>query len=138
MASRSAVPTTTATFDASLPRQPRLVIKNSDIHGKGLFAGETIERGQYIGRYEGPVVQYEGDHVLWILDDDGTGYGIDGQNEMRWVNHSDNPNAQFYEEEMYALRTIHAGEEITYYYGDEWVEEDDDEDEYEYEYEDED
>ena len=44
-----------------------------------------------------------------------------GQNELRYVNHSRKPNASFYGDELEALRAIRPGEEITHDYGWEWA-----------------
>ncbi|MBI1357058.1 MAG: SET domain-containing protein-lysine N-methyltransferase [Acidobacteria bacterium] len=59
-------------------------------------------------------------YVLWVDDGDGVWRGIDGQNELRYLNHSSQPNAGFDGPELYALRTIRVGDEITFHYGDEW------------------
>ncbi len=99
---------------------PKLVVKRSLIHGKGLFAGQRFEPGDYIGRYEGPRTRRNGTYVLWVLDERGRGFGIDGKNHMRWMNHSGHPNADFEEDEIYAIRTIEPGEEITVHYGGDW------------------
>ena len=109
-----------ATEPALLEEPRRLVVKPSDIHGKGLFAGQYFEPDDYIGRYEGPIVDYDGPYVLWVLDDDGTGYGIDGKNHMRWLNHSSQPNAEFFNDELYAIEPISPGDEITFHYGEDW------------------
>lgn len=103
-----------------LEHAPQVVVKRSPIHGKGLFAGQRFEPGDFIGRYEGPRTKKNGPYVLWILDEDGEGYGIDGKNHMRWVNHSSKPNADFDEDELYAIRVIEPGEEIVFNYGDDW------------------
>lgn len=113
-----------AIVDVELENPPRVVVKRSLIHGKGLFAGQTFYPGDYVGRYEGPIVQKDGPYVLWILEEDDTGYGIDGKNHMRWVNHSSKPNAEFREDEMYAIRVIEPGDEITFDYGDDWADTD--------------
>lgn len=98
----------------------RLAVKKSPIHGKGLFAASLIRKGALIGVYKGPRSRQIGDHVLWVEDEEGQEYGIDGKNRLRYVNHAVKPNACFYGEELYALRSIKAGEEITHHYGDEW------------------
>ena len=100
---------------------PQVVVKRSSIHGKGLFAGQWFGRGDFIGRYEGPRTRRNGTYVLWIFDENGYSYGIDGRNHMRWVNHSSDPNAEFDGDELYALRDIEPGEEITFHYGDDWA-----------------
>jgi len=101
---------------------PALRIRRSEIHGRGLFAEERIGRGTWIGTYEGPQVQRDGKYVLWIYEGDEPCYGIAGKNHMRFINHSERPNAEFREEECFAIRTIKPGEEITFDYGEEWYE----------------
>lgn len=90
----------------------------SSIHGRGLFAAKTLESGQLIGVYEGPVVEENDSHVLWIEDDSGTGWiGYDGKNELRFMNHSDDPNAEMDGLNCYSVRKILPGDEITIDYG---------------------
>lgn len=99
-------------------------VKDSGIHGKGLFAIRKIAEGKVIGTYQGPKVYDDaddGDHVLWIEDHDGSIYGVDGKNELRYVNHSTKANVVFEGEELIALRDIKKGEELTHHYGDDWL-----------------
>ncbi len=97
-----------------------ILVRDSEIHGKGIFAGDFIKRDSVIGIYHGPRVQEDGTYVLWIdCEKDGI-YGIDGCNELRFTNHSSAPNASFEGPELIALRDIEAGEELTFHYGDEW------------------
>lgn len=101
----------------------RAEVKESGIHGLGLFAAKSLRKGSIVGYYKGPEVKTEddGDHVLWIYDEDEEReYGIDGQNETRFVNHSRKPNANFNGEKLVTLRTIKVGEEITHDYGEAW------------------
>ncbi|MCB9914542.1 MAG: SET domain-containing protein-lysine N-methyltransferase [Planctomycetes bacterium] len=98
----------------------KVAIKPSHIHGLGLFAAQDFRAGDVIGIYEGPVVKHVGDHVLWVYDEDDREYGIDGQTETRYVNHSSRPNACFFGEVLEALRPIRRGEEITHDYGEAW------------------
>lgn len=99
-----------------------LVVKSSPIHGQGLFASVRIPEGAFLGTYQGPRTRCDGRYVLWVEEDDGEVVGIEGTNELRFVNHSDEPNAEFRGEELFALRTIEPGEEITHHYGEEWEE----------------
>lgn len=92
----------------------------STIHGRGLFARKPIERGEYIGTYEGPFAKRNGTHVLWIEDEDGQEVGISGRNALRFANHARNPNAEFEGFDLYAQRTIAPGAEITVDYGSDW------------------
>ena len=89
-------------------------VSESSIHGMGLFASERIEEGTTIGYVVGVPVEEDGPHVLW-LDDDGPGIRV--TNEMRFINHSDNPSAIYYDDlTVVALRDIGVGEEITHNY----------------------
>ncbi len=99
----------------------KVEIKQSKIHGLGLFAARNLRKGEVIGLYQGPETEEEGDHVLWIYDEDEQReYGIDGQTETRYVNHSQKPNAYFNGEVLEALRAIKKGEELTHNYGEAW------------------
>jgi len=93
-------------------------IENSPIHGRGLFAARALAAGQLIGVYRGPVVEEDGAHVLWIENDEGDGWiGYDGQNEMRFMNHAGQPNAEMDGLNCYALENIDQDDEITIDYG---------------------
>ena len=95
-------------------------VKDSEIHGRGLFANASIAAGQLIGTYEGPRTDEDGTYVLWIeCEEEGT-YGVDGQNLLRYTNHSKRPNASFEGEQLYALKNIYSGDEITFHYGKAW------------------
>ncbi len=93
----------------------------SPIHGKGLFAKKQIRKGTRIGTYEGPRAKRDDTYVLWVQNDNGRWVGIDGKNDLRYLNHSSKPNAEFEADELYAIRTIRKDEEITFDYGEEWA-----------------
>ena len=99
----------------------RVYADESPIHGKGLFAAVEIEKDEYIGRYRGPRAKRDGRYVLWVEEEDGELYGVSGRNVLRFLNHSTRPNAEFDGEELYALKRIREGDEITFHYGDEWA-----------------
>jgi uncharacterized protein len=103
---------------------PLCFIADSRRHGRGLFARRHISTGAWIGRYEGRRTSRNGMHVLWVESDDEAGVdgwiGYDGCNELRFLNHAANPNGEMDGCDLYALRDIGAGEEITIYYGDEF------------------
>lgn len=88
-------------------------VSESPIHGKGLFARERIPRDTYLGEYLGPYAKKSGSHVLWVHEDDGSVVGRSGRNKLRYLNHSDKPNAEFDGFHLYAIRAIKADEEIT-------------------------
>lgn len=107
---------------------PLARVGKSTIHGRGLFARKDIAVDTFIGRYEGPATDQDGMHVLWIWNDEASRWeGIDGKNEMRFLNHSSDPNADWWGTDLYAIKPIAAGEEITFDYG--WDNDDDDDDE---------
>jgi len=94
-----------------------VTVKDSRIHGKGLFAEQFITAGTLIGKLEGPRTRDDGPHVLWISDE----VGIHGQNDIRYVNHAKAPNACYFDDgDLIALRDIPPGEEITHDYGEGW------------------
>ncbi|NOX76884.1 MAG: SET domain-containing protein [Gammaproteobacteria bacterium] len=91
----------------------KIYVDNSPIHGKGLFAKSTIAKDELIGTIEGKPAKRNGAYVLWI--DDETKIRV--QCDLKYINHSDSPNACYYDSlEVIALRRIRAGEEITHDY----------------------
>lgn len=98
-------------------KNPLVYVATSSVHGHGLFASKPIARGDYIGSYAGSETDTDGMHVLWLYDEETEQWeGIDGDNEMRFLNHSDEPNADFWNTDLYALRDIQVNEEITFDY----------------------
>lgn len=93
-------------------------VKESPLHGKGLFATETIRKGTLIGElaYRDATwreVQAEDMYVLWIEDDEPVYVTC----EMRYINHAPEPNAAYFDDAtVAAVRDILRGEEITHDY----------------------
>ena len=88
-------------------------VRPSGIHGLGLFASTNIPQGTLLGTLEGEFVTQDGAHVLWI--DDARGFLV--RNDLRYINHDDQPNAAYYDDlTVVALRDIAADEEITHNY----------------------
>jgi hypothetical protein len=86
------------------------------IHGNGCFARVAFSAGDFIGTYQGPKASRDGTYVLWISEDRIHWTGRSGRNLLRWLNHSDTPNAAFDGFDLYALTEIADGEEITFDY----------------------
>jgi len=112
-------------------RKRRIVVRNSGIHGKGVFAVTRIPKGTRIIEYKGKRMSGEaadrkygddeGPHTFLFLLDDGTVIDANrGGNSARWINHSCAPNCEPEEEggRMFidARRDIKPGEELTYDY----------------------
>jgi hypothetical protein len=89
----------------------------SAIHGNGVFARIKILRGQYIGSYSGPSARRNGVYVLWVYgEDDEPPQGRSGRNLLRWLNHQKDANSAFDGFDLYAIKDIEPGEEITFNY----------------------
>jgi len=99
----------------------KIEVKDSPIHGKGVFAKKRIRPDSFVGVYEGERTKENDTYVLWVEDDDGNEIGIDGNNDLKYLNHSSKPNAVFWGDQLYALRNIVPGAEITFDYGEEWA-----------------
>lgn len=91
----------------------------SPIHGCGVFARQDLVLGSFIGTYDGTATAENGRHVLWVEDGDRW-IGRDGSPPLKFLNHAHQPNAEFDGFDLYALRDIVSGEEITFDYGEEW------------------
>lgn len=74
--------------------------------------------GECIGAFTGTEVDTDGPHVLWLYDEDsGELVRRRGENLLRWLNHSDQPNAEFDGFDLYARQAINMDAEITIDYG---------------------
>ena len=88
-------------------------VADSEIHGKGLFARQHISEGEVIGVASGKTTTTDGPHVLWL--DENRGFHVNCN--LRYINHSDNPNACYFDTlEVIAIRDINQDEEITHNY----------------------
>lgn len=117
-----------------------ILVKNSKIHGSGVFAKTFIPKDTKIIEYVGEVItSEEGDKrsdeqielsksnpklgAVYIFEL-GDGYDIDGNfdyNTARLINHSCDPNCRFEIADKHiwiiAKRDIQEGEELNYNYG---------------------
>lgn len=100
--------------------------------GKGLFAMEAIPKGACIIEYIGKEIKKEDQENATgkYLFETGKGKMIDGnikENIARYINHSCAPNCEADGPEgrvfISALKSIKAGEELTYDYGEEYFDE---------------
>lgn len=105
-----------------MPNMHKLEVRESRIHGRGVYARELIDKGAKIGTYEGHRTEEDDVYVLWVTDEFGDEYGVNGITDLKFLNHSCRPNADFDGEELYALEDIHPGDEITFHYGEQFVE----------------
>ena len=101
--------------------------------GLGLFATKPIKRGAYIATYRGRRISTEeagrrearGARYMFTLNSRWTIDGSPRWNRARYINHSCQPNAKAVGRNggivIVALRGIEPGEEITYDYGQEYL-----------------
>ncbi len=93
-------------------------VKDSDLHGKGLFAATNIEKDAIIGTLEGKSVKKDGLHVLWMNDGQDK---FKVENNLKYINHSKQPNVAYYDDfTVVALSDILQGQELLHNYGDDW------------------
>ena len=109
-------------------RAVQIEVRQSGVHGRGVFAAQFIPEGKRI-------IEYTGERVSWEAapDDDSDphtfNFGLEngevinpeiGGNDARWINHSCNPNCEAIEEDdrifIYAISDIQPGEELLYDY----------------------
>ena len=101
--------------------------------GLGLFATKPIRRGGYVATYRGRRISTEeaerrearGARYMFTIDGRWTIDGSPRWNLARYINHSCRPNAKSVGRNggiaIVALRRIEPGEEITYDYGQEYL-----------------
>ena len=108
-------------------------VRNSIVHGRGVFATRRIEKGERIIEYLGERVSHDeadrryeskeenDSHTFLFIVDSKTviDAGVDG-NDARFFNHSCDPNCESVVEKrrvyIEAIRPIEPGEEMTYDY----------------------
>ena len=129
----SATPSISSPFSAET-EAPFHIVKESPIHGRGVFALRAIPAETRIIEYCGERIDEETANERGSHDPENpfhtfffsmeSGLMIDGHvdgNDARWINHSCAPNCETREEEeriyVYALRDIAPGEELNYDYG---------------------
>jgi len=112
----------------------KIEVRDSGVHGRGVYAIAPIEAGSRIVEYKGERISWkeavdrhphdpaQPNHTFYFHLD--TGQVIDalyGGNKARWINHACEPNCEAEEIEgrvfIKALRDLDAGEELFYDYG---------------------
>lgn len=109
---------------------PAVEVRDSPIHGKGVFALEPLSRGNSVGLYDGrrysakQIARVDWDQkltYLFGLSDGSTIDGGEGGNATRHLNHACAPNCEATEEvgddgklvvRIVALKRVRAGQEL--------------------------
>lgn len=108
-----------------------LIVKRGS-SGLGLFTAEPIERDGFIIEYVGPILNAResderGGRYLFETNKNRFIDGTARSNTARYINHSCRPNCEVEIRRgrvfVYAKRAIKAGEELSYDYGKEYVDE---------------
>lgn len=91
-------------------------VRESPLHGRGLFATKNIPEGEVIGwlkTKKAKKSKLDGPYVLWVGGDKPVRVTCD----LRFINHGDAPNAAYYDDlSVMALRDIEPGEELLHNY----------------------
>jgi len=112
---------------------PRIVVRSSGIHGRGVFARRALREDETVLEYRGEIISEAEIERRYPEDCEGLNhtfvfgvehdYNIDGGskgNAARWINHSCAPNCDTFEDNrrifIRAARNIRPGEELTYDY----------------------
>mmetsp|Transcript_4254 Transcript_4254/g.4936 ORF Transcript_4254/g.4936 Transcript_4254/m.4936 type:complete len:218 (+) Transcript_4254:89-742(+) len=102
------------------------------VEGTGVFTGNKISAGSFLGSYNGLVMTYEDaemlsgeeEHFLFVLNDGENGVAVDGNytnaNALKYINHSCDPNVEMREIfangswniAVIAIKEIQASQEI--------------------------
>jgi len=112
--------------------QPYYSVRNSKIHGRGVFAKKPIRKGIRIIEYTGPIVSTEEADVIGVQNENGHSHTmlfeidkdrvINGNEggDARYLNHGCDPNCETVQDGdrifIEALRSIKQGEELCYDY----------------------
>lgn len=125
----------TAPIHEALPAKGRRTeVRESGIHGKGVYAIRPIPAGAKVLEYKGEIISWQEaldrhphdpeqpNHTFYFHLDDG--HVIDGKykgNSAKWINHSCAPNMEAEQDGnrvfLKALRDIEVGEELFFDYG---------------------
>ena len=124
--------TQSASKDAAAS-DPLFEVRQSNVHGNGVFARRPIAAGQRIVEYKGQRISWDKateraeqaggpvNHTFYFSLADGR--VIDGGrngNEARWINHACSPNCEAFEDEgrvfIHAMQDIEEGAELNYNY----------------------
>lgn len=112
----------------------RTQVRDSGVHGKGVYAVRPLKAGDVVLEYKGEIITWQEaldrhphdpeqpNHTFYFHLDDG--HVIDGKhqgNSAKWINHSCEPNLEAEQQGdrvfLHALRDITPGEELFFDYG---------------------
>ena len=112
---------------------PMVEVRQSSVHGNGVFALRPIAAGERIIEYKGQRIEWDEatrraekaggpiNHTFYFSLADGRVIdGGRGGNDARWINHACTPNCEAFEDDgkvyIHAMQDIEAGAELNYNY----------------------
>ena len=118
---------------SSEKKGPRIVVRKSGIHGRGVYARRKIREDETVCEYKGEIISEVEVALRYPEDMEGLNHtvifgiehdhNIDGGskgNIARWINHSCDPNCDTFDKDkrmfIRAIRDIRPGEELSYDY----------------------
>jgi uncharacterized protein len=118
----------------SVAQHPSIEVRQSGVHGKGVFATADIPKGTTLVEYVGEILTWakaqkrhphnpdEPNHTFFFhIDDKHVIDAAVGGNDARWINHACDPNCEADEVDgrvfIKTLRKIKSGAELNYDYG---------------------
>jgi uncharacterized protein len=124
----------TASMTASSPARRSIEVRDSGVHGRGVYAAVAIAAGSTVIEYTGERIDWEEAerrhphdpaqpfHTFYFSLDGGDVIdALHGGNDARWINHACEPNCEAEEADgrvhIKALRDLAPGEELFYDYG---------------------
>ena len=115
-----------------MAKKVKYEVRESSVHGRGVFASKDIKKGKKIIEYTGARIPWEEAHrrfndkkahshtMFFGIDDTTVIDGNDGGNEAKYINHSCSPNCKSKNDEgrifVYAKKNIKKGDELFYDY----------------------
>lgn len=100
-------------------RKDLVVVKQSRIQGRGLFARTAIPAGTVLGLLKTKPARGNGPYVLWLDDEGEERYRV--LCDLRYINHGKRPNVAYYDDlTVVTLKAVRAGQELLHDYGDDW------------------
>jgi uncharacterized protein len=131
-----------ASAPLSAPKKPataprggrRIQVRQSGVHGKGVFATRPLAKGETLIEYIGEIIDWpealrrhphdpeDPNHTFYFSLEDGTVIDANvGGNASRWINHACKPNCEADETDgrvfIRTRKNIEAGAELFYDYG---------------------
>ena len=95
----------------------KIEVRDSHIHGNGVFATCHIKTGEIVARYHGRPVDWSSLYIGHRDTYSGETQRYEISGKLKYLNHAKNPNAKLHNIELTALRPIRMGVEITIDYG---------------------